>query len=93
MWAAQQIVEFSPQSSERKRTPTHNKLGLVFYENDSEGKDDLMVSGTIIPMTTQVEILVPSSGVMGILTALLDSGCTQCLIILQTMKKLGLRLR
>lgn len=32
-------------------------------------------------------------GVKSILMALLDSGCTQCLISLLTVKKLGFRLR
>lgn len=86
-------MEISPQSSKGEGTLTHNKPCLVFYKSDSEGKDNLMVNGTIIPMTTQVEILLPFLGVREVLTTLLDSGCTQCLISLQTVEKLGLRLR
>lgn len=86
--AGQHIAEMSPQSSERETTPTHNKPNLVFYESNSEGEDDPMVSGTIIPMTARVEIQVPSSGVRGVFMALLDSRCTQCLISLRTVQKL-----
>lgn len=33
---AQQVMEVSPQSSEGERTPTPNKLGMVFYKSDTE---------------------------------------------------------
>lgn len=66
---------------------------LVFYKSNSEGEDDPMLSSTIIPMMTRVEILVPTLGVRGALMSLLDLGCTQCLIRLQIVGKVGLRLR
>lgn len=62
-WAAQQVVEVSPQSSSREGTLTQDKPSLVFYNSESEREDDPMASGTIIPLMTWVEILVPSSGV------------------------------
>lgn len=85
--------KISSQSSKRETPPIHDKIGLVFYESDSKREDDPMVNGIIIPMTIWVEIHVPSSGIMEVLTALLDSGCTRCLISLQTLEKLRLRLR
>lgn len=90
-WATQKVVEVSLQSSKGEGTPTHVKPSLVFYEGDSKEEDYPMVSGTIIPIITQVEILVPSSGVRGPLMALLNLGCTRCLISIQTVEKLGLR--
>lgn len=68
-------------------------MASVFYESDSEGEDEPMVSGTILPMTATVVILMSSSGVRGTLTALLDSGCTRCLLSPQVVEKLGMRLR
>lgn len=44
----QQVMEFSPQSSEEEGTLTPNKLTPVFYESNSERDNDPMVSGTII---------------------------------------------
>lgn len=52
-----------------------------------------MVSSTISLMTARVETLVPCSGVKDTLMSLLDPGCTQYLISLPTVEKLGLRLR
>lgn len=90
-----QVVEVSPKSSKGEETPIPGKSGPVFYENDSEGEDDPMVSGTITPLTAQGEVVVPSqSGARGGgFMALLYLGCTQCLISLKTVDLLGLRLK
>lgn len=48
---------------QREGTLTHDKPSLVFYNSESKREDDPMGSGTIIPLMTWVEILVPSSGV------------------------------
>lgn len=67
------------------------------YKSDSEGEDDPIVSGPIIPMTVRIKIrikiTVASSGSNGILMTLLDSGCTKFLISPQVVEKLGMRLR
>lgn len=57
-------MEVAPKSSEGEGTLTPRKLGPVFYESDSEGEDDPIVSGTITLMTAQVGVVVPQSGTM-----------------------------
>lgn len=48
---------------------------MVFYKSDSKGEKILMVSGTIAPLTAQVEFLVSNSGAgVCVFTALGDSG-------------------
>lgn len=79
---AQQVMEVSHPSSKGEGTPNSCKPNLVFYESESEGQDDPMVSGAFALLTTQVEILVPHSGARQVFTALLDSGCTHCLVSL-----------
>lgn len=72
----QQVMEFSSlQSSGEEEILTPTKMRPVFYESDSKGEDDPIVCCTIIAVMAMVEILVSSSGVRGILSALLDSGC------------------
>lgn len=86
-------MEVSPQYSEGEGTPTLSIPGPVFYKNNSEGEDDLIVSGAITPLTAQVEVLEPQTGARGVFTALLGSGCTCCTVSLQTVEKLGLRFK
>lgn len=40
-----------------------------------------------------MEIIAPKSGAQGEMKALIDSGCTCSLISLQTVQKLGLRMK
>lgn len=63
------------------------------YESNSEGEDDPMASGLIIPMTARVKVTIISLGSKGTLIVLLDLGCTRCLVSPQVVEKLGLRLR
>lgn len=84
-------IEFAPSSSDGKGTPT--KRIKTILESDSGGEDDPIVSGTIIPMTIRVEVTVASSGCKGLLTALLDSGCTRCLVSTGVVEKLEVQLR
>lgn len=83
-------MEVSSPSSEGERTLTKEELQLNLYDSDSEGKDDSMASGTIIPLPVPMRIIVPKLGTQGEVKALIDSGCIQCLISLQTVQKLGL---
>lgn len=89
----QQVVEFTPPFIEEEGTLTPTKMGPVVYESESEGEDDLMVSGPIIPMTARVKVMMASLGSKEILLALLDSGCTRFLVSPQLIEKLGMRLR
>lgn len=54
-------MEVSLRSSDGDKILIPSKPNLI-YENDSEGDDDLMVSGTIAPLTIPVDMLVPHSG-------------------------------
>lgn len=73
------------------REPRPVKVGPILYKSDSE-EDDLMVSRTIIPMTFRMEMSM-TSGIKGILMALLDSACTRSLVNSQVAEKLDMRLR
>lgn len=84
---AKQVVEVSSPSSEGERTLIPEKP--VFYESDSKEEDDPMATGPISPMTTSVELFVPSSGVRETTTALLDFGCSKCMVSMQTVEKVG----
>lgn len=78
-----QVLEFTLPFIEEEGTPTGpvlTKMGPVMYKSDSEGEDDLMVSGLIIPMTARVKVTVASLGSKGILMALLELGCTRYLV-------------
>lgn len=72
------VVEFTPPSNEGEGMLTKNTPAVL----ESEREDDPMVSDTIFPLTVRIEIMVASSGQNGYLTALLDPGCTRCLVIL-----------
>lgn len=50
-----------------------------------------MVSEVIWPFTIPAKIMAPKSRIQGNVEALIDSGCTSCLISLQTVLKLGIR--
>lgn len=61
-WVAHQVIETSPTTSEGEGTLTVGKAQLTLYESNSEGENDLIVSGAITPFTAWVEIIVPHSG-------------------------------
>lgn len=71
----QEVVVFSPPSSKEEETPIptimYNVSCPIMYKSDSEGEDNLIVSGPIIPMTIRIKIrikiTVASSGSNGIL--------------------------
>lgn len=62
-------------------------------ESNSRGDDDPLGSGTIILMTAHIELMVASSGRKGIMTALLDYGCTMCPVSPSIAEKLRMHLR
>lgn len=71
------------------KTPSDDELGLL--ENDYD--NDPLVSGLINPITMLIELSIPGKGRKMALTALLDSGCAQCLISRNLVEKLGPPLR
>lgn len=66
---------------------------MVFYDSNSEGEDDPMVSGPVNHLKAKVDIAASHSGARGVLNAFLDSGCTHCLIGQATVWKLELHVR
>ncbi|XP_058041925.1 uncharacterized protein LOC131199783 [Ahaetulla prasina] len=59
----------------------------------SESDEDLLVSWTRGPLDIPVNLHVPSSGNKGEMLALLDSGCTRCMISPELVEKMELKLR
>lgn len=69
-----QVVEVSPHESEGEATLAKEVFKLNFYESDSKGEDDPLVSGPVSPLATQVDIVEPHLGVRGVVKALIDLG-------------------
>lgn len=90
---AAQVIEFSPPESEGEGTPTEEELMMTLYDSDSEGEDNPMVSGPVKPFAAKVDIVASRSGARGVVKALINSGCTRCLISQPTVRNLGLRVR
>lgn len=86
-----EVIEFTPSSSDGEGTLT--KGAETTLESDSRGENDPLISMTIILMIVRVELMVGFSEHKGIMTALLDSGCTRCLVSPGMVEKLGMCLR
>lgn len=82
-----EVVGFTPSPKDGERTPNIPDEHLMDINTDSD--DDPLV----IPVTILVELVVPSPGHKENLVALLDLGCTRCLINPALVEKLGLRLK
>lgn len=85
-----EVIEFSPPSSEGEGTQT--KDPRLTRKSDSSRNDEPLVNGNMKLMIVKVELMVASLGKKGILTTLLDSGCTQCLVSPNLVERLGIRL-
>lgn len=79
----------SPKKTEGTPIPQDDDQGLTDIDDD----DDPLVSGLITPVTVPIELHFPGSGLEATLRALLDSGCTRCLVNLALVEKLGIWLR
>lgn len=86
-----EVVEFRPSPKSRGGTLTPSEKGPS--QSDSDLEDDPLVSGPIELVTLPLELLIPSLGRRVKLRALLDSGCTRCLIIPTLVGKLGVHLK
>lgn len=86
-----ELVEFhpSPKSGGGTLTPLEKDPG----PSNSDFKDDPLISRLIEPVTLPQELWIPSSGRKVRLKALLDSGCTRCLISPTLVGKLGVHLK
>lgn len=62
-------------------------------KSDSGMDNDPLVSQPISLVTTPIELVRPSLVCKENLTALLDSGCTRCLVSPSRVEKLGMQLR
>lgn len=72
---------------------TATKYQLVAYDNEDNGPEDPMVSEPIHPFIIPVTITGPQSGRPGEYGALIDSGCTRCLISQVVAAELGIQVR
>lgn len=66
---------------------------LIVYDEDAETPEDPMVSEPIHPFTVPIVLVTPHSGRRGKYEALLDTGCTQCLISEVVARNAGIRVR
>lgn len=57
---------------------------------DSNYDDEPLVSGPIVPITMSIELLIPGMQKKVALKALLDVGCTRCLISPTLVGNLGI---
>lgn len=71
-------MKFRPTTKPRDGTPTPPEDEPGMPESDYD--NDPPVSGPIVPITMPLELLVLGREGKVALTALLDSGCTQCLV-------------
>lgn len=62
-------------------------------ESDSDYDNVLLITRPVNPVTVLIKLMVHSLGHKGNLVALLDLGCTRCLVNPAVIEKLGMRLR
>lgn len=75
---------------EVERTPALETLPAAPSDSSGDSKDDPMVSEAIWPFTIKSGIVVPRTVAQGDIEAIIDTRCTQCLISLPTVQKLGI---
>lgn len=85
-----QAIEISPPPNGEEGTPAQ---GFTLYDSDNEGKDNPLVSETICRFIIKSKLAVPKTGAQGEVEAIIDTGCTRCLISLPTVLKLGIRMK
>lgn len=82
----------SPTTQEEGvNTPAKARIPLVEYDSEDEGPEDPMVSNPIRPFIIPVTLKKPDGDRGGVYGALIDSGCTRCLINHRVVIDLGLR--
>lgn len=81
-------VHSLPQMRGENSDPTGGRPGA-----NSELDDNPLVSGPIAPVTMPIELQLPGTGQKASLRALLDSGCTRCLVSPALVEKLRIRPR
>lgn len=93
---AVQQAEGSMLWGERPKTEDATSMigpQLIVYDEDTGNPEDPMVSEPIHPFTIPIVLVSPHSGCRGEYDALIDTGCTQCLISEVVVKKVGIRVR
>lgn len=73
-------------------SPTTARVPLVSYDSEDDGAEDPMVSNPIQPFVIPVTIRRPHTGNGAHYRALIDSGCTWCLINKKVVSELGIRI-
>lgn len=82
-----EVVEFAPPDYKELGSPT------VLGESETDSNNDPLVNQHVIPVSIPVELVVPSLGTQRRMLALLDLSCTKCVVSLEVVEKLGLRLK
>lgn len=86
-----EFAEFTltPNGAEGTPTPPDDGQGFTNIDDD----DDPPVSDLVTQVTVPIELYFLGSGLRTNLRALLDLGCTRCLINPAMVEKLGIQLR
>lgn len=79
-----------PLSGEEGPLAQEAQLPMV-HDRDDNGKNEPMVSEVILPFAIQSRLVVPKTGVQEEVEAIIDRGCTHCLISLPTVLRLEIR--
>lgn len=66
---------------------------LMGYGSNDNGKDNRMVSEAIHPFAIWSKLVVQKTGAQGEVEAIIDMGCTLCLINLPMVLKLGIEMK
>ncbi|KAK9395807.1 RTL1: Retrotransposon-like 1 [Crotalus adamanteus] len=80
----------TPQRPSSEVTPAVPDDPLEEYDN-MDPDEDPMVSQPISPFAIPISLTSPTTGQTGEYQALIDSGCTQCLVSKGVVKKVGIR--
>lgn len=84
-----QLIEFS--SSPKSGDGILTSMAESYGETEINSNNDPLVSGPITPVTFPIELVVQPLGLKTSLLALLNSGCTRCLVNSILVEKLGIR--
>lgn len=94
--AAKQHIESPMSRGERSNTGEGTSAGrppLIIYDEDVKTSEDPMVSEPIHPFILPITITSTYSGHRRQYNALLDTGCTRCLISEHIVRQTGIRVR
>lgn len=80
--------KFAHQAVEVSTPPADGEGEPATYDTDDKGEDDPMVSEPIRSFAVKAKITAPKTGAQEELQAIINTGCTRCLINLLTVLRL-----